>query len=165
MRPPARADEVFFIEDLVHQCGHILFNALTLNPAKWLAIDPKTPLSRLTSDLDDSRAVYVALHGVFTECLMSIALAQCFRLEIFEGRQRHELQGRLSLIMRRLQLDLQSVRNPGLCTEAGFGLVAAFAEVFDQVFELARDAIVACDLRNQPYSFCYEKFVALNPAD
>ena len=95
---------------------------------------------------------------------MSIVLHGALELAMFTDRQRHEIRGRLSLIMRRFQLDLQSTRPLDVFTPEGRGLMTAFATVFDEVFSAARDEIVCCDLRNQPYAFSYDRFAELNPA-
>ncbi len=155
-------DEVFFIEDLVHQCGHLLFNAATLDRNELIEIDPNTTLGDLIGEPSEERSLYVSLHGIFTECLMSSVLAESLETDIFDNRQTHELKGRLSLIMKRLQLDLSLIRNLDVFTPAGRNLIESFGGVFDDVFASAEAAIVDCDLRSQPYSFCCERFAELN---
>ncbi|MAG56559.1 MAG: hypothetical protein CMJ83_09740 [Planctomycetes bacterium] len=164
LRPPLNADEVFFIEDLAHQCGHLLFSALSADPTTLVTVDPDMPLSSLAGTTEDPRTLHVALHGVFTECLMTRALHACLAGDIFpEGtRQRHELIGRLSFILKRLQLDLTHIRHDALYTDRGRCYLRSFEQVFDETFALARNDVVACDLTNQPYTFSYECFVELN---
>lgn len=163
LRPGADADEVFFIEDLAHQGGHVLLSAMTVDRSLYLATDPDTPLSDLTGERDEDRTVYVAFHGVFTECLICIALNACLLAGVFEGRRRHELVGRLSFAMRRLQLDLPPLRRSGVMTDQGAAMVESFGEVFDGIFARIGDSLVACDLSNQPYTFSYGRFAARNP--
>lgn len=158
---PDDADEVFFVEDVAHQCGHGIFNAMTLDRGQLLRVEADLPLP--SDDPNEHRTVYVALHGVYTECLMSLCLSRCLTENVFAGRQRHELLGRLSLILRRLSLDLPALRQDGLFTPEGEQLVREFERMFAEIFATVQDKIVQLDLRNQPYEFCYQRFAAANP--
>ena len=158
-------DEVFFVEDLAHQCGHILFNAMTLDRNEFFVVDPETPLKSETRKTDEHRSVYVAFHGLFTECLMCICLERCRQEGVFTGRQQHELLGRLSFILKRLNLDLLNLNREGLFSSEGEELYRLFARVFDEVYRGARDQIVGFNLGNQPYAFRYERFAAVNGID
>src|SRR2546426_2901954 len=59
-------DEVFFVDDLAHQCGHVLFNALTQEKERFLARPADTPMRDFCHDQEDPRTLYSALHGLFT---------------------------------------------------------------------------------------------------
>lgn len=154
--------EVFFIEDLAHQCGHVMFNAMTTNRSDYLAIDPATPLSQLTGAKDESRDVYTALHGVFTEALMCIALHSCMEIETFSESKRHELIGRLSFIMKKFHLDLLGLSRANIFTDRGARMVVECGKVFDAVFRHNEDRITGVDLRNQSYVFSYDRFIERN---
>ena len=60
-----------------------------------------------------------------------------------------------------MQFDLLSIRGQKIFTTCGIALRLLFEEIFDQVFSNAKDFIVEMDLSNQPYSFSYDRFVAL----
>jgi hypothetical protein len=163
--PPDNATEVFFVEDLAHQCGHILFSALTVHREAYLRVDPHTPLQQLTGTEGEKRDLYTAFHGVFTEALMCIALHSCLAGAVFSGARLHELLGRLSYVMKRFHLDLLSLQDDALFTELGQFVVSQCGAVFDEVFRCTRDDITGFDLRNQSYAFSYERFAALNPEE
>ena len=95
---------------------------------------------------------------------MCICLYRCHEMEVFSGRRRHELLGRLSFILKRFSGDLMSLNDDGLFSERGKEFFAEFGEIFDEVYRRAKGAIVEFDLSNQPYTFSYDKFVALNPS-
>jgi hypothetical protein len=162
---PYHATEVFFIEDLAHQCGHILFSALTVNRGAYLRVDPSTPLQQLTGAENEQRDLFTVFHGVFTEAVMCIALHSCLEAEVFSEVRHHELLGRLSYVMKRFHLDLLSLQGDDLFTERGRFVVHQCGLVFDEVFRCTRDHITRFDLRNQSYAFCYERFAALNPEE
>ena len=162
LRPPTDADEVFFIEDLAHQGGHVMLTAISVDRDAYFAMDSERSLADLTGEPDDGRTVYVAFHGLFTECLICIALHACLEAGAFGGRQRHEAIGRLSFAMRRMQLDLPALQQDGVMTARGAAMVRSMGDVFDAIFARVGRQITACDLSNQPYTFSYERFVEQN---
>ena len=165
LQPPRNADEVFFVEDVAHQGGHVLLSAATLDPTAFFSGDPEQLLSDVTGDDDDrSRTVNVAFHGVFTEALMSLALHRCVDSDRFTGRQRHELLGRRSYIMRRFQLDLEGLRRGDVFSDPGRVIFALIERVFEGVFAEAGPGISSLDLTGQPYAFSYDVFSQRNPA-
>ena len=155
-------DEVFFVEDLAHQCGHVLFNAVTLGLDQYFAVDPDTPLKTFTSMDSETRTLYDAFHGVFTEALMIQSLNSCHENNDFKGRQAHELLGRIAFILRRFGTDLHCLIEPGIFTEKGnFLLHNIFQEFKGRVAQHSR-IVREFDFSNQPYNFNYDKFVELN---
>lgn len=156
-------DEVFFIEDLVHQCGHILFSAVTFEGAVYLAVAGDTPLGSLTGDRDERRTLYVALHGLVTEALMTRCLARCHEEEIFTGKKRQELLGRLSFIFRRLHRDLQNLAFRHVYTSKGAELYEFCCTVFNDVFRKHGTELGSLDMEGQGYTFDYRRFDQRNP--
>jgi hypothetical protein len=161
----AEDDEPFFIEDLIHQCGHLIFNALTLEPQQFLRIAPRTPLKDLTGDERDTRDIYTTLHGVFTAAWMNRCMDRCCDSSLFSPRQRHELLGRFALILTRFGCDLRNLTGDGIFTERGQFLLSWFAWVYCEIVGKRYDLLAPLDISNQPYCFSYESFQMLNPLD
>jgi hypothetical protein len=157
-------DEVFFVEDLLHQCGHVVCTAITLHQDQYFLINTTIALSQLPDGAQDSRTVYETFHGVFTETHMSICLNSCYEAREFQGRQHHELSGRLALILIRFATDLRHLSRHELFTDKGLSLYASFRETFERIARERTDLVRALDLSNQPYAFSYEKFCERNPA-
>lgn len=156
-------DEVFFVEDLVHQCGHLVFSALTLEMQDFLAIEAEVPLRLLTCDAREARTVYDAFHGVFTEAHMNQCLDLCLENRVFAGRQAHELAGRLAYILKRSSWDLGNLCRPEIFTPKGLLLMGWFAQVYNGIIQRRAALLSALDTSNQPYAFSYTKFLELNP--
>lgn len=153
----------FFLEEIVHQAGHSVFDSLTLDRTDLFAVDPDSNLKDFTREAGEDRTIYVALHGAFTECLMCLTLTRCLDHARFEGRIAHELRGRLGLILRRLYLDLQNLNHDGLFRTRGQDLHRLFCHVFDQVYSRVASVVTGMDFRNQPYNFSFERFIERNP--
>ena len=160
---PVDASEPFFIEDLAHQGGHVLFSSLTVERDRYLQVPAVTPLREFTGEASEQRDVFTALHGVFTEALMCIALAHCLQQNVFAGRQLHEVVGRLSFLMKRFHLDLLHVQHEGMFTELGEAVVRECGSIFDDAFQCWGDQLTNLDFSNQEYTFSFERFCLLNP--
>lgn len=158
-------DAVFFIEDLLHQCGHVIFSAATLQRSDYFAVSPDTPLGRFTQGEEENRTVYVTFHGVFTEAVMNQCLEICYETNLFSGKQRHELLGRFAFILKRFYRDLENLSHEEIFTEKGLRLYAKFAKVFEEIYMRRKNLLSAFDTSNQPYNFSYGKFRKLNPLD
>jgi HEXXH motif-containing protein len=152
----ATADEVYFIEDLVHQCGHVVFSALTFETERFLRVPPSHCLPK--SMHAEPRTAYSALHGLFTEAVMNECFEFCLAQDIFRGRQRHELLGRFALIFRRFNHDLILLRDSGLYTPEGERLYELCRQVFERTCRKRADLLCGFDFSDQPYAFSYEVF-------
>jgi len=157
-------NHVFFIEDLAHQCGHIVCNTATFEKQRYFQISPETSLSDITREHGETRTVYATFHGVFTEVLMNQCCSACLDEAGFVGRQKHELAGRLAFILRRFELDLRSLNADGIFSDEGLVFLSRFAQIFLEIHARRRDLLVFCDTSNQRYNFCYTAFLELNPA-
>lgn len=155
-------DDVFFLDDLAHQCGHIMFNALTHDKDRFLARPADTPLREFCGDPDEPRSLYSAFHGLFTFSTILWILQACVARREFSDRQRHEALGRLAFNLNKIAIDLNNLSTPGLFTEDGQVLYALFESVYETVFRDYHGVASDFDLSNQPYVFDYTRFAALN---
>jgi hypothetical protein len=160
---PEGADEIFFVEDLAHQCGHVLFSAMTLDPGELLELPPTFPLAKITGEEKETRDLYTTLHGVYTEAWMNLCLDYCCDLAVFSPRQRHELSGRFALILTRFGSDLRSLSYEGVFSEKGTMLVHWFTGIYRDIVSRRREMLSPLNIQNQPYCFRYEEFVSANP--
>lgn len=158
-------DEVFFIEDLMHQCSHVIFSAATLNARDILLVAADTPFKYLTGDERDNRDLYTALHGVFTMAWMNQCMDLCCESGFFSRVQKHELLGRFALMLSRFGGDLFCLTANGIFTEKGYLLLSWFASVYREVVAKRYDLLSQFDISNQPYCFSYQSFLLSNPPE
>lgn len=159
----ARDDEVFFVDDLLHQCGHVMFNAATARRKDYVAVDPETPIGSFHDHPDDDRPVYVVLHGAFTEFAMVHGLRLCDEHGVFSGRQAHELRGRLAFISQKTAIDLRNLAPASLLTPAGRALYETFRAAFERLRHERPELLSGYSMAGQPYNFSYELFARANP--
>jgi HEXXH motif-containing protein len=156
-------DEAFFFDELVHQCGHVVFNALTVRRRDFLAVEPSAELGTFAPDEQDGRTVYDAFHGLYTEHVMSSCMRTLDECGVLSGRLAHELFGRLSFITQKFAVDLANLSAQGIFTDLGREIYAYFAEDFRSL-AADRPDLLATDMKNQPYTFSYDTFARDNAA-
>jgi hypothetical protein len=98
----------FCVDGLVHQGGHILCNEATLDRQKFFKVDPDTEVGVLTKR-QDSRSVYEALHGLYTEYSLIRILLGIEAGQLLDGRELLETYGRLAFICSRFRHDLETL--------------------------------------------------------
>ena len=83
---------VSYLEDLVHQCGHMIFNSISLERGDFLTIDPSTPVCVITGT-DDEGSIYGGFHGLFTQTHISQCFRACLHSRLFLGQEKHDSTG------------------------------------------------------------------------
>lgn len=155
-------DELHFIEELLHQCGHIAFNAMTVRRREFLATDPRARLSELIGDPSEHRRLYSAFHGLYVQDTSTECMRVLDERRVFSGQQRHELSGRLASLARMFKHDVRTMSAPGLFTPLGAELHRRW-KIRSENLERDRPDLWTYDLSGQPYSFDAALFAKLNP--
>ncbi len=100
-----RDDEVYFVDELVHQCGHVIFNAMTVQRRELFLVDPDAPIADVCPAVPrhEVRSLYTVLHGLYTER----AMVQCLRKldergKASRGVGRTSCGGALAFIVRKM---------------------------------------------------------------
>lgn len=148
-------NEVFFIEDLAHQGGHVIFNMLTYETEEYFSIPADTPLASIIGNEQETRTIYDAFHGVFTEAMMLYCLDRCQAGAAFSEDKLQEIRARMVFILRRFGSDLHHLSHPGLFTPKGEWLLLHIMGVFKCTYLKYQALIPQYDFSNQPYNFSY----------
>lgn len=158
-------NEVFFVEDLVHQFGHVIFNIVTADKTEFFAIDiSNMSLGDLTNDENDkNKELYGSFHGLFTETSINMCFDILLENKVFSNEKLHELYGRFSDDMKRFKKALEKLNYPHIYTSSGLELYHLFNEQYDRIYQKWEDIIHGYNTSNQGYIFDYNKFVELNP--
>ncbi len=159
-------DEIFFLEDLIHQSAHNILYYVASGGQDYFAIDAvNTKLANYTQNQADTRTVFSAFHGIFS----LINITSCFSVFIkqrrFSQRQQHELEGRMCDNMRRLQNNIDCFNHAGIFTPLGQWLYKQIVESFANLLQQHEKLVNKYDLSNQDYLFSYRRFAELNPIE
>ncbi|WP_080056566.1 hypothetical protein [Spirosoma aerolatum] len=155
---------IFFIDDIAHQCGHIIFNALTLDTGKYLRVPKDFPLKEFTGVSYERRGVYGAFHGLFTYTTILHSLDTVLSNDsISDIPLRYEALGRLGFYINKFGLDLTNMNNPKILTDEGMEFHRQFAAGYAYICQKYQPVLKGLDYHNQPYTFQYDLFSTLNP--
>lgn len=166
-------NEIFFIEDLSHQCGHVIFNNLLYQPADYLKADPGTIIKEkglvgIFLNMVEKRTLFVAFHALYTYYVIARSIDACLTAEHLKPEAIHELKGRLAYTMQKYAIDLnlldaQKNDSPVYFNENGYQLFSAMKEFYLSLKSKWQKDMLSLKLNNQPYNFSYKKFLKANP--
>lgn len=153
----------FFLDDIAHQCGHIVFNVLTLESDRFLRVPKESPLKKFSRSFGEQRTVYSAFHGLFTyTTILHTLKAFLDTVEAFDELARFEALGRIGFYLRKFEKDLKLMENPSILTDEGMFFHQQFKSGFKSVSETFATRIDGLKYYNQPYTFQFDRFLRLN---
>lgn len=167
-------DEVFFVDDIAHQTGHVIFNVMIYESEKFFKISKDTILETINmpdGSLIENRDLHVIFHALYTYYTSFLCLDTCLEKNVFKGKQKHEALGRIAFYINKCYTDLLLIDNPinseeksrDYFTNDGLliyrELKTKWFEMYKKWFEITKHF----DMSNQPYNFTYYKFLELNP--
>jgi hypothetical protein len=156
-------DEIFFLDHILHEGSHVVFNTLTYDTKLDLFTIPfKSPISDFTKNPQDHGEVYGRFHGMFTQSNINICFENCIKNNVFNERQLHELLGRFSSNMKRFNASVEKFNLPHLYKSEGLKWYTFFSSRCDELTERNRKTIYSLDVSNQPYVFSYKVFNKTN---
>lgn len=156
-------DEVFILEDITHQCGHIVYYAVAYDKQTLLAAPLTTPLKKFTGNESDTRSVLNAFYALLPYCFSNYCSKVCDDNNVFKGRQYHEFLGRFAFRMRKFTMDIKNFSSPGIFTLKGNKLFEGMKAVHQLIYDSKQATLQPFDVTNQQYEFSYERFLQANP--
>jgi hypothetical protein len=157
-------DEVFFVEELIHQCSHNAFNAILFDKASYFKIDVEHEiLGEHLNKKSESRTLYSAIHGLYTVVKRYEVFDVLYSADVFRGRQKHEFLGRIGDLTKRLHTGLDDLNFDQVYTPKGFEMFQQLRQVGDEKAKRLQAVEDMFDFSNQPAEFSYAKFAELNP--
>lgn len=154
---------IHHLEDLLHQCGHVAFSAMTMETGRVLAVDPGTELPGDGED-GEPRTAYVVLHALVTERWMASGLLACLRTEQLTPLERYEARGRLAYVLRRYALDLVDLVEADVVAPDGLRLLRQLLADLRSLHAAAEPDTRGLSLAGQPYNFDLDVFLERNGA-
>ena len=153
----------FFVDDLCHQGGHVIFNALTSNTARYLNVDAEAPLCLCVDAPDDPRTVYSAFHGLYTYTCILGTLAELYGGGQLTPLHRSVALARVLFYLDKFALDLSLLSDPALFTADGRALYDTLCTGQRILAKQFSSAVGSIDLAGQPYVFSESVLLARNP--
>jgi HEXXH motif-containing protein len=155
---------LFYIAELAHQFGHNVLNAALVEREKFFKVDPdKLFVSDWTGNAQDNRNLYSAFHGLYTTTKVAEVLDCCIRADLFTGRHKHVLIGRLADNQRRYKTGLEKAPHADLFTNEGQKVYKEMDELCAEIYNRNADLILNLQVANQPFVFDYPLYALTNP--
>lgn len=168
-------DEVFFVDDIAHQTGHVIFYTLLSNVEDFFKVPKETVLETIelpNGTFIENRDLYVLFHAFYTYYTSFTCLDACLDAGDFDKRQVHEAKGRIAFYINKCYNDFVLIDKEPFATEENAlkyftenGL-SIYKGIKNKCLEMSKkwfDEVKVYDLSNQPYNFTYSKFIELNP--
>jgi hypothetical protein len=163
-------NEVFFVEDIAHQTGHIILNNFMHNSKVVFIIDENQGLKNILN-IEDSRSFYILYHSHYTYYSIFLCLNNCIENDAFDLKQKKEAIARIGFYLIKCTIDLKYIEDVFYCykgihnvlTPKGIEIHNHIKEKYQEVFEKWHPTTQNFDYSNQPYNFTYSKFLELNP--
>ncbi|WP_017495790.1 hypothetical protein [Flavobacterium sp. WG21] len=162
-------DEVFFVDDIAHQTGHIILSALFYNRKDFFKIDEEQNIGKILLN-KDSRTIYVLIHAFYTYYTTFLCLDACLEANSFNAKQKNEAIGRIGFYLNKCKKDIQnfdkiidyfgSIEN--ILTLSGIKIYEGIKEKYFEVLYKWEPITSEFKYINQPYNFTYSKFTELN---
>ena len=156
-------NEVFFLDNIIHQCAHVFFNALTMEKKELFAIPYNSDLSLFTGEKEDRGIIlYHRFHGLFTQTNINICIEKCIAQKVFEGDKHFELLGRFTSNMNRFSTAINKFNHPDKYGKDGLKWYSFFRKTYEDIYNRNRDLLAEYNVSNQPYVFDYKIFKSSN---
>jgi len=166
-------NEVFFVDDIAHQTGHIIFYALVFEKESFFKVDPHTSLQEIypSSEQGHYRDIYILFHALYTYYTTFICLDACLSASVFDGEKKYEALGRIGFYLSKCDLDLNLILSKSdyssgpedIFTDEGLIIFKRIKRVFNGIADKYQDQIEGFNFSNQSYNFMQSKFIELNP--
>ena len=162
-------DEVFFIDDIAHQTGHIILTTLFHNRKAVFKIDEEQNVEDLLK-LKDHRTVYILLHALYTYYTTLLCLDNSLAKKRFNKRQEKEAIGRIGFYLNKCSNDLNRFEKindlyngiENVLTDEGIEIYNSIKQKYSEAVQKWQTTINGFDYSNQTYNFTFKNFDALN---
>ncbi|WP_445710765.1 hypothetical protein [Flavobacterium sp.] len=164
-------DEVFFIDDIAHQTGHVIMNTILFERKNYFIIDENMNLGTITKNKSEYRSFYILFHALYTYYTSIMCLEACIDDNCFNKRQNHEAKGRIGFYLFKYKSDLLNFENvvkhfktiDSVLTNDGVSLFKIITNKYLETSKKYNTIVSKFNYKNQPYNFTYSDFIKKNP--
>ncbi|MBE9490302.1 MAG: hypothetical protein IMY67_08425 [Bacteroidetes bacterium] len=155
---------IYFIEELIHQGSHNYLYYVVHNRKDYFKIDVNNLIMRdFTKQQWDYRSIYGAFHGLFTVTQRVECFDKLLTQNIFSGREKHELLGRLTDQFSRFRTGLELLDFNEAYTEKGIQFYNELDTKCGSILKKYARLKKEFNLSNRDLDFRYDDFCKLNP--
>lgn len=155
--------EIFFLDNILHQCAHVFFNTLTLDKSELFKLPYNSDLSIFTENIDDKGfSLYDRFHGLFTQTNINLCFDKCLEENLYSGDSYLEFIAKFTSNMSRFDIAIKKFNQKTKYKKAGLEWFTLFSNTFDYINDRNKDELLKYKVSNQPYIFDFELFKKTN---
>lgn len=166
-------DEVFFIDDLVHQTGHVIMFSFWFERKKHFIINENENIGKWTKNEKEYRSFFVLFHALYTYYVTVDCLEKIIYKNVLTPTQKQEAIARIGFYERKYKYDLlcfeavcqahKGIEN--VLKEESLQLYNSIKTKYIEVEKKWNNITSPFDFSNQPYNFTFHKFKELNKSN
>lgn len=154
---------IYFIEELIHQGSHNYLYYVVHSRKDFFKIDVDNLVMRdFTNQQWDYRTIYGAFHGLFTVTQRVECFDKLLTKNVFSGREKHELLGRLTDQFARYKTGLELLDFNKVYTQKGIKFYNELDKKCESILKKYSKLKSEFDLSNRDLDFRYDDFCKLN---
>jgi hypothetical protein len=162
-------DEVFFVDDIAHQTGHIILTTLLYDRKAIFKIDEEQNVEDII-EKKDHRTIHILLHALYTYYTTFNCLDGCLTNGSFNSTQKKEAVGRIGFYLNKCTLDLERFEKinayfngiENVLSSEGIEIYKLIKGKYQEILEKWQSITQNFDYSNQPYNFTFSYFKELN---
>ncbi len=155
--------EIFFLDNILHQCAHVFFNTLTLDKGELFKLPYNSDLSTFTEDIDDKGfSLYDRFHGLFTQTNINICFDKCLKENLYSGDDYLEFIAKFTSNMSRFDIAIKKFNKEKKYKKEGLEWFTFFYKTFQNIFNDNKSELLKYKVSNQPYVFDFDLFKKTN---
>lgn len=155
---------MFFLEEITHQCGHVIFYPMSIDRQSHFTCDCETPMSEFTGIEGDDRDVLNAFYAFFPQLYGDLIFDETLDKGLVQDRMLlDELMGRFAFRMYKYGLGVtQFDAYKELLSDYGYAMFTRFKDGYNEILAKRQSDFDAIDVSNQVYVFDVPKFFETN---
>lgn len=158
-----KSNLIYFIEEIIHQASHNYLYYVIFNKDEFFKIDSlTTKMCDLTHQKWDYRNLYGAYHGLYTVTRRVECLDHLISNNVFSGREKHELLGRMTDMFPRFQTGLELLNLDEIFTEKGKEFYLDLTQKCQYILKKYEKLVKEFDLSHRDLDFRYNEFCLTN---
>ena len=160
-------DEVYFIEELIHQGSHNIFNTLAFDKSTLFKVDVENlMIGKYINKPYDYRTIYSVIHGLISIANRVAGFDKLIFAKELSLRQKHEIYGRFADQFNRFySLGFEYLNKDNVFTQEGNEYFSAIYETCNETLNKYKWIYDSFDMSWIDLDFRYNDFVKYNSID
>lgn len=163
-------DEVFFIDDIAHQTGHIITSSLAFDKKDFFLIDETINVRHYTEREGEYRSFYTLFHALYTYYTTLLCLTGAYSDTRLTPKQKTEILARIGFYLIKYKIDLDDFQKIVLAsggikkvlTETSQTFFTPVLKGYSEFNNKFHSKIKNFTYLNQPYNFTFKNFLLEN---